>query len=73
MYELNGIVFANMISPSCLWFTQNKGLKTKTTESIVGGYLVTWLQLERVNHKPSPTLLDRESEWSKAKATYNCG
>ena len=40
MYEYNGVVVANMISPLCLWLPRERegGLKTKTIESIAGGY-----------------------------------
>ena len=38
MYELNGIVVANMISSSCICPAWERGLKTKTTESIADGY-----------------------------------
>uniref|UniRef100_M1DUJ3 Uncharacterized protein n=1 Tax=Solanum tuberosum TaxID=4113 RepID=M1DUJ3_SOLTU len=32
----------------------------------------SWVQLERVNPRPSPTYSARESEWAKAKAMLNC-
>ena len=38
MYEFNGIIIANMISSSFFWLARERGLKTKTTESIVRGY-----------------------------------
>lgn len=40
MYKFNGNVVANMILPSCIWLAREQGLKTKNTESIIGGYWV---------------------------------
>uniref|UniRef100_M1E0G4 Uncharacterized protein n=1 Tax=Solanum tuberosum TaxID=4113 RepID=M1E0G4_SOLTU len=33
---------------------------------------LSWVQLERVNPKPSPTHSARESEWTKAKVVLHC-
>ncbi|KAG5584835.1 hypothetical protein H5410_045269 [Solanum commersonii] len=32
----------------------------------------SWVQLERVNARPSPTHSARESEWDKAEAALKC-
>ncbi|KAG5576273.1 hypothetical protein H5410_056407 [Solanum commersonii] len=32
----------------------------------------SWVQLEGMNPRPSPTHLARESEWAKAKVVFNC-
>ncbi|KAG5611013.1 hypothetical protein H5410_022294 [Solanum commersonii] len=33
----------------------------------------SWVQLERVNPRPSPTLSDQESEWAKAEVVLKSG
>uniref|UniRef100_M1DC96 Uncharacterized protein n=1 Tax=Solanum tuberosum TaxID=4113 RepID=M1DC96_SOLTU len=33
----------------------------------------SWVQLERVNPRPSPTLSTRESEWAKAEVVLKSG
>ncbi|KAG5615991.1 hypothetical protein H5410_015815 [Solanum commersonii] len=33
----------------------------------------SWVQLKRVNHRPSPTLSTRESEWANAEVVLKYG
>ncbi|KAG5594666.1 hypothetical protein H5410_035898 [Solanum commersonii] len=33
---------------------------------------LSWVQLERVNLRPSPTLSARESEWAKVEVVLKC-
>ena len=42
MYEFNRIVVINIISPFCLWPARERGIKTKTNESIAGD---SWVEV----------------------------
>ncbi|KAG5594650.1 hypothetical protein H5410_035882 [Solanum commersonii] len=57
-----------MISSLCYWLAQERGSKTKTTKLIAGGIGSTWVQLKRVNPRPSHIHSARESKWAKVKA-----
>ena len=61
MYEINGVVPANTISPMYFLFARERDCKTKTTKLMVSGLGQHEVNLERVNPSPFPTHSDRES------------
>ncbi|KAG5599817.1 hypothetical protein H5410_031187, partial [Solanum commersonii] len=48
----------------------NDSKREDAEDKIIGSL---WVQLERVNPRPSPTHSARESDWAKVKAGSNCG
>ncbi|KAG5631451.1 hypothetical protein H5410_003168 [Solanum commersonii] len=52
--------------------TLSEVLKPKLLNQWSVGIGLSWVQLERVNHKPFSTHSTRESEWTTGKAVLHC-